>query len=259
MCTTKKKRGEARGTWDTEMEELIQYIKINRLHSDAALYYDWRHTNYIVSMGRLADYVKELRTVKEVIRRQVIQKPIIDAIKSLRVEVSKNPELCATAVREIARSKDYIYPKKKFAIAEMERLGKLVEDMWKAQDPALRLQCKTACPLRHAMPVIGDNLDRVRGAGMGAGGGQRDNKTTKERDAIPEVEEIEDDDFDVASKKVDVTTGGIGGSPMKGGGGEESTDSNKAKMDAEAQALMEEEGGWPVPTCKVCQTTEVSE
>jgi hypothetical protein len=151
MCTSAERRGKVRGTWEKEMKEILVYINDNRLLSDAALYYDWRHNNSIVNIGRLAEYVKELRTVKETVARQVIQKPIIDAIKSLRVEVSKNPELCARARIEAARDKGYVYVKKRFAIQEMERLAAMVEENWQAQDAHLRLECGIACPLKHAM------------------------------------------------------------------------------------------------------------
>jgi hypothetical protein len=54
-----------RKIWESEMSELIKFMKENKDLSDIAMYYNWRFANYIVSIGLLADNVKELRTAKE--------------------------------------------------------------------------------------------------------------------------------------------------------------------------------------------------
>lgn len=99
MCTTKEARDKIRIDWDRELKELMAFMHKNKRLSDVALYYNWRFTNRIVSLGLLVDHVKELRTAKRRAEKQIEQKSIIDNIKLLRAELGRWAGVCAIAAR----------------------------------------------------------------------------------------------------------------------------------------------------------------
>eukprot|EP01038_Epipyxis_sp_PR26KG_P006541 gene6541-8987_t len=154
MCTTKAGRGSVRNAWDAEMNELIEFLQENKKYSDQALYYHWRHKNYVVSVGNLVDYVKELRIAKQRTIKQVQQKPIIDKIKDLRGIISLHTEICMTAKRESERSKDYIYSSKRAANQELDRLQAIIDESDHMKTLASRAKASVACPLGHGMIFI---------------------------------------------------------------------------------------------------------
>lgn len=150
LCTTKDARGNLRNSWQLEMAELVKFMRDNKKLSDIALYYHWRYSNYVVSTGLLVDYVKELRMAKYRAEKQIDQKDIIDNIKSLRAEVTKNQELSMESRRESKRTTNYIFSSRKKAQAEAVRLSRILKRRWHAQAPEPRKRCGIACPLGHA-------------------------------------------------------------------------------------------------------------
>jgi hypothetical protein len=162
LCTTKEARGTLRNVWDIEMNDLISFMKANKKLSDIALYYQWRHTNFVVSTGLLVDYVKELRMAKYRAEKQIDQKDIIDQIKILRLEVTKNPELSMPAVREALKSNNYIFSSRKKAQAEASRLSKILKARWQAQTAAARKMAGIACPLGHACVLYSSTVNHRR-------------------------------------------------------------------------------------------------
>lgn len=153
-CTLKEGRSSIRNYWEKEMNSLLDFMRENKKLSDQALYYHWRHKNYIVSIGLLVDYVEELRLAKSRTENQIKQKIIIDQIKQVRESISVHPELSATAARELCRRKDYIFPNKKKAQRELDRLLAVKESMILAKAPLIRSKCGIACPLAHGMIPI---------------------------------------------------------------------------------------------------------
>jgi hypothetical protein len=154
FCTTKEMRNRIRTDWEGEMNSLLEFMKENKRLSDIAMYYQWRFSNHITSIGRLVDYVHELRTAKERAIKQIEQKPIIDKIKTLRSELAKYSSLCKAAERELARMESYVFPTKKIANAELRRLAELLKAMVMAQTTERRNAAGIACPLGHAMDII---------------------------------------------------------------------------------------------------------
>eukprot|EP01034_Spumella_vulgaris_P027453 gene27453-34171_t len=158
LCTTKEGRGGVRNAWEAEMKQILVFMKANKRLSDIASYYHWRSNNYIVSTGLLCEYVKELRMAQIRAQKQIVQKPIIDKIKELRLEATKNVDLCATAAREAARSAEYIFPTKRRAAMEASRLQELIDRGVMLQTTFQRAQAGIACPLGHAAPLVTERL-----------------------------------------------------------------------------------------------------
>lgn len=154
-CTTRESRNKIRSDWDKEVKNLMGFMKKNRRQSDVAMFYQWRHANHVVSVGLLVDYVQELRTAKDQAEKQIDQKPIIDKIKEIRAEICKHAELCATAARESVTNENFVFPSRKKAARELNRLAMILKEMIQAQAPDRRLAAGVACPLGHAM----DSLD----------------------------------------------------------------------------------------------------
>eukprot|EP01036_Dinobryon_divergens_P024938 gene24938-33433_t len=139
-CTRREERLKIRRIWETELGQLLKYMRDNRDLSDIAMYYNWRFNNYIVSVGLLADY-----------------KEIIDQIKSIRRQLMKDVTYSAISRREAQKNSllDYIFPNKKKAKAELQRLASIVEQGWRLQAAEKRSAAGIACPLGHAMePAI---------------------------------------------------------------------------------------------------------
>jgi hypothetical protein len=154
ICTTKEGRNRLRCNWETEMNQLLQFMNLNKRFSDIALFYEWRHANQIVSIGLLVDYVKELRMAKKSALKQIEQKPIIDKIKVLRSEIVKFPDLNATAARELNRSDIFVFKDPGCAIDEMKRLADILKSYIYSQSQENRAECGVACPLAHGMIPI---------------------------------------------------------------------------------------------------------
>lgn len=157
LCTTKSGRARIRTDWEAEMNRLIAFMQENKRLSDVAMYYQWRFANHIVSIGRLVEYVHELRTAKHHAELQIAQKPIIDKIKTLRRELAGYMPLCAVAVREVERQETFVFPNKAAANAELRRLAEILRSMYLLQAAEARLAAGIACPLGHAMDVIAYN------------------------------------------------------------------------------------------------------
>ena len=153
-CTTREARGGIRDVWTAEMKGLLAFMNANKRLSGIAHYYHWRHNTYIVSIGLLTDYVRELRMAKEAAERQVIQKPIIDKIKEFRAEIVKDVKLSATAVREAAKPEHYIFFTTKKAAQEATRLQGILKQSYLLQSTEKRLAAGIACPLGHALSHI---------------------------------------------------------------------------------------------------------
>ncbi len=154
LCTAKEGRQRIRTNWETEMNELLQFMQLNKRDSDIALFYEWRHANQIASIGLLVDYVKELRTAKKKAEKQIQQKTIIDKIKIIRNEIIKYPDLCITATKEATRSDIYVFANRQKAMEELKRLSDLLKTMILAQSPDERAKYGVACPLSHGMIPI---------------------------------------------------------------------------------------------------------
>jgi hypothetical protein len=152
--TSREGRGDIRVVWEKEMNELIAFMKANKRLSGVAQFYNWRHSNYIVSLGLLCEYVRELRTAKRTAEAQIKQKPIIDKMKEYRAELAKDVAYSATAVRETAKPEHYIFPTKKKALAEATRLQNILQHGYMLAAPERRLQAGIACPLGHAMSPL---------------------------------------------------------------------------------------------------------
>lgn len=160
MCTSLEGRNRIRTNWEGEMKELIEFMKGVKRVSDVAMFYQWRHANEIVSLGFLIEYVKELREAKIRAERQIQQKPIIDKIKLLRLEIIKHADLCATAARESNRIENFVFSNKKKANEELIRLADLLRLGIFAQAADRRAEAQIACPLAHAMePIIPKKMD----------------------------------------------------------------------------------------------------
>lgn len=159
MSTTREGRGDIRVVWEKEMNERIAFMKANKRLSGVAKFYNWRHSNYIVSIGLLCEYVRELRTAQKTAENQIIQKPIIDKIKEYRAEIAKDVAFSALAVRETAKPEHYIFPTKKKAAAEATRLLNILQQGYILGSTDKRLQAGIACPLGHAMsPLDSDTV-----------------------------------------------------------------------------------------------------
>lgn len=152
--TTKEGRGDIRVVWEKEMKEIMAFMKANKRLSGVAQFYNWRHSNYIVSIGLLCEYVRELRTAKKTAEAQIIQKPIIDKIKEFRAEIARDVAFSATAVRETAKPEHYIFSTKKKAAAEATRLQNILQQGYTLQTVERRNQAGIACPLGHAMSPL---------------------------------------------------------------------------------------------------------
>lgn len=161
-CTTKEARNKIRTDWEAEMGNLMGFMKKNRRSSDIAMFYQWRHANHVVSLGLLVDYVQELRTAKDQAQKQVEQKPIIDKIKVIRAEVCKHADLCATAAREAVTNENFVFPSKKKAAKELQRMADILRGMILAQSPERRLAAGVACPLAHAMDPMHTSSSTAR-------------------------------------------------------------------------------------------------
>jgi hypothetical protein len=161
MSTSREGRGDIRKSWEKEMNEIMVYMKANKRLSGVAQFYNWRHANYIVSIGLLCEYVRELRTAKKSAENQVEQKPIIDKIKEFRAEIARDVAYSAMAVRETARPEHYIYRTKKKAAEEATRLMGILQFGYMLQTIERRCLCGIACPLGHGMsPLDSDTLSK---------------------------------------------------------------------------------------------------
>ena len=156
--TSREGRGDIRVVWEKEMQELVAFMKANKRLSGVAQFYNWRHANYIVSIGLLCEYVRELRTAKISAERQVAQKPIIDKIKEFRSEIAKDIAFSAMAVRETAKPEHYIFSTKKKAAAEATRLQNLLQQGYLLASAEKRSQAGIACPLGHAMSPLDSSM-----------------------------------------------------------------------------------------------------
>jgi len=152
--TSRAARGHVRERWDKELKELIAFMNSKKYLSSVALYYHWRHDNYIVSVGLLTEYVRELRTAKQQVEAQIDQKPIIDQIKEYRKVIAKDVYYCATAIRETDKPQHYIFKNKKAAWKEANRLKNLIDFGISLQSVDHRQKCGIACPLGHGMDRI---------------------------------------------------------------------------------------------------------
>jgi len=154
LSTSRAARGHARGRWDKEMKDLIAFMNSKKHMSSVALYYHWRHDNYIVSIRLLTEYVQELRTAKQQVEAQIDQKPIIDQIKEYRKIIAQDVYYCATAIRETDKPQHYIFKNKKAAWKEANRLKTLIDFGISLQSVEHRQKCGIACPLGHGMDRI---------------------------------------------------------------------------------------------------------
>jgi hypothetical protein len=152
--TSREGRGDIRVVWEKEMHEIIAFMKANKRLSGVAHFYNWRHSNYIVSLGLLCEYVRELRTAKKTAEAQIDQKPIIDKIKEFRAEIAHDIAYSAMAVRETAKPEHYIFATRKKALAEATRLQDLLQQGYLLASPEKRAQCGIACPLGHGMSAV---------------------------------------------------------------------------------------------------------
>ncbi|KAJ1428276.1 hypothetical protein B484DRAFT_449947 [Ochromonadaceae sp. CCMP2298] len=151
QSTSLEGRGDIRSTWEREMRDIVGFMKANKRLSGVAHFYHWRHANYIVSLGLLTEYVRELRTAKKTAENQIIQKPIIDKIKAMRAEIAKDVAYCASALRETAKPEHFIFKSKKKAQAEADRLQTILHRGYLAASQEQRALAGIACPLGHAM------------------------------------------------------------------------------------------------------------
>lgn len=158
--TSRDGRGDIRVVWEKEMNEIIAFMKANKRLSGVAQFYNWRHSNYIVSIGLLCEYVRELRTAKRTAEAQIAQKPIIDKIKAFRAEIARDVAYSAMALRETAKPEHYIFSTKKKALAEATRLQEILQYGYQLQSTERRAQAGIACPLGHAMSPLDSDTAR---------------------------------------------------------------------------------------------------
>lgn len=154
MCTVRSCRENVHEIWEKEMKKLLAFMKTYKKQSDIANFYNNQKKSVVVSLGRLSEYVRELREAKENARRQVMQKEIIDKMKQLRREIIKDADLSATAAKEASTQQFYIFPTKEAAAEEALRLFRIRKRGWYEQSMERRRKAGIACPLGHACHSI---------------------------------------------------------------------------------------------------------